>query len=298
VGKLNKKLGGLGKGLGALIPEEFEESSQINDDSREPKKININMIKANENQPRRFFDQEKIALLAESIKEHGIVQPIVLKKDNESYVIVAGERRWRAAKLLGLKEVPALVMDLTDKEVLEISLIENLQREDLNPIEEALAYKRLIDEFDLTQEELGIKVGKSRTAVTNSMRLLMLDSRVQEYLIEGVISEGHGRTLLAIHDGDIQYELAQKIIDEGLSVRQIEFLIKKISEERKSNNNQKDKDNENAALKPYLNDIKYKLENYFGTKVSLTNNKNNKGKIEIEYYSQDDLNRILEMFNV
>jgi ParB family transcriptional regulator, chromosome partitioning protein len=292
---LNKKLGGLGKGLGALIPEEYEENKEASEETKNTKKISMNMIKPNENQPRRFFDQEKINLLAESIKEHGIVQPIVLKKDNENYVIVAGERRWRAAKLLGLKEVPAVVMELTDKEVLEISLIENLQREDLNPIEEALAYKRLIEEFDLTQEELGIKVGKSRTAVTNSMRLLQLDKRVQEYLIEGIISEGHGRALLAMHDGNIQYELAQKVIDEALNVRQIEALIKKLSEEKKTGNNKKlNEINSN----PYLNDIKYKLENYFGTKVSLVNNKNNKGKIEIEYYSQDDLNRILEMFNV
>jgi ParB family transcriptional regulator, chromosome partitioning protein len=292
---LNKKLGGLGKGLGALIPEEYEENKEASEETKNTKKISMNMIKPNENQPRRFFDQEKINLLAESIKEHGIVQPIVLKKDNENYVIVAGERRWRAAKLLGLKEVPAVVMELTDKEVLEISLIENLQREDLNPIEEALAYKRLIEEFDLTQEELGIKVGKSRTAVTNSMRLLQLDKRVQEYLIEGIFSEGHGRALLAMHDGNIQYELAQKVIDEALNVRQIEALIKKLSEEKKTDNNKKLNE---INLDPYLNDIKYKLENYFGTKVSLVNNKNNKGKIEIEYYSQDDLNRILEMFNV
>jgi ParB family chromosome partitioning protein len=287
---VNKKVGGLGKGLGALIPENdtIENDNNVN-------KININLIKANEDQPRKTFDQEKISHLAESIKEHGIVQPIVLKKEGSSYTIVAGERRWRAAKLIGLKEIPAVILDLSDKQVLEISLIENLQREDLNPIEEALAYKRLIDEFQLKQEELGVKVGKSRTAVANSMRLLHLDKRVQLYLIEGVISEGHGRAILGVEDHNNQYELAQRVIDEGLSVRQTEALIKKLNESSKENQAKKDEEN---SVSPYLKDIKYKLENHFGTKVMLTNNKNNKGKIEIEYYSQDDLNRILEILNL
>lgn len=287
---MNKKLGGLGKGLGALIPENdtVENDNNVN-------RVSMNLIKANDEQPRKNFDQEKIAHLAESIKEHGVVQPIVLKKDGNNYIIVAGERRWRAAKLVGLKEIPAVVLDLSDKQVLEISLIENLQREDLNPIEEALAYKRLIDEFELKQDELGIKVGKSRTAVANSMRLLNLDKRVQVYLIEGVISEGHGRAILGVQDPNTQYELAQKVIDEGLSVRQIEGIIKKYNEDAKEKEAPKD---EEKQVNPYLKDIKYKLENHFGTKVLLTNNKNNKGKIEIEYYSQDDLNRILEILNL
>jgi ParB family chromosome partitioning protein len=284
---VNKK-GGLGKGLDALIQsnDSVEEEKHIN-------RIDINLIRANDDQPRKNFDGEKINHLAESIKDHGIIQPIVLKKDGNNYFIVAGERRWRAAKLIGLKEIPAVVLDLTDKEVLEISLIENIQREDLNPIEEALAYKRLIEEYNLTQEQLGNKLGRSRVAITNSIRLLNLDKRVQQYLIEGVISEGHGRAVLAIQDQNIQYELAQRVIDEGLTVRQLENIIKKLGEI----NNEKILEDK-SPVAPYLNDIKYKLENHFGTKVLLSNNKNNKGKIEIEYYSQDDLNRILEILNL
>lgn len=283
---MNKKYG-LGKGLGALIPD--DEISEIDSIL----KVNINLIKSNEYQPRKHFDDERIAELAQSIKEHGIIQPIVLTKDGESYTIVAGERRWRAAKLVGIKEIPAVVMELTNKQILEISLIENLQREDLNPIEEAIAFKRLIDDFELTQEALGLKLGKSRTSITNVMRLLQLDDRVKGYLIEGVISEGHGRALLGISDSTQQYEIAQKIIDEGLNVRQIESLIRDLSKEKLPKYKSDERD-----ITPYLNDIKYKLENYFGTKVLLSNSKNNKGKIEIEYYSQEDLDRIIEILNM
>jgi ParB family chromosome partitioning protein len=281
---LNKKFG-LGKGLGALIPE--QESME---DNNAVIKVSMNLIKANENQPRKNFDEEKIEQLAASIKEHGVVQPIVLKKENDTYTIVAGERRWRASKSIGLKEIPAVIMELTDKQVLEISLIENIQREDLNPIEEALAYKKLIEEFELTQEELSKRIGKSRTAVTNCLRLLNLDSRVQEYVIDGVISEGHGRTLLAVTDKDTQYTLAQTIIDESLNVRDTEKLIKNLDKEKKEKADKKKDD-------VHIIDIKDKLENYFGTKVSLINKKN-KGKIEIEYYSQDDLQRILDILKV
>lgn len=281
---------GLGKGLGALIPEEVEEKNEsVNT-------IDINLIKANDEQPRKYFDDEKIANLAQSIKEHGIIQPIVLMKEGEYYSIVAGERRWRAARSIGLKEVPAIVMELSSKQVLEISLIENIQREDLNPIEEAIAYKKLIDEFSITQEELALKIGKSRTAITNSMRLLNLDKRVQDYLIEGVITEGHGRAILGIIDKSLQYEIAQKIIDEGLSVRQIEGLIRSLNEGKEKNN--KNSDQKVELNNPYINDVKEKLEGYFGTKVQLTSNKKNKGRIEIEYYSAEDLNRILEILNI
>jgi ParB family transcriptional regulator, chromosome partitioning protein len=281
---LNKKFG-LGKGLGALIPEE-----EINPEVNAVMKIEMNLIKANDNQPRKNFDEEKIEQLAESIKEHGVVQPIVLKKEGSTYTIVAGERRWRASKSIGLKEIPAVVMDLTDKQVLEISLIENIQREDLNPIEEAIAYKKLIDEFNLTQEVLSKRIGKSRTAVTNCLRLLNLDERVQDYLIDGIISEGHGRTLLAVSDKDSQYLLAQKIIDEALNVRDTEKLIKSLGKEKKDKKG-KGKDN------IYYVDIKEKLENYFGTRVSLINKKN-KGKIEIQYYSEEDLQRILDILKL
>lgn len=281
----------LGKGLSALIPEDIEESVQSEDGKI---LVSLNKIKNDNNQPRKAFDSDKIAELTESIKTHGIIQPLILRKsEDDCYVIVAGERRWRAAKMAGLKEVPAIIMDLSEKDVLEISLIENIQRQDLNPIEEALAYRKLLNEFKLTQEDLSKRIGKSRTAITNTMRLLNLDSRVQQYIIEGIITEGHGRALLSIKDEELQYELSQKIIDENLSVRELERLVKKIAEaegkakEEKSNN----------ELNPYYKEIKNQLQNYFGTKVNLSN-KNNRGKIEIEYYSEDDLQRILDIINI
>lgn len=278
------KRSGLGKGLSALIPEELNE-----DENKSI--ISMNLIKPNSKQPRKIFDEEKLSSLAESIKEHGIIQPIVVKSVNNGYMIIAGERRWRAAKLAGLKEVPVIVMDLTDKQVLEISLIENIQREDLNPIEEALAYRRLTQEFNLKQEELSIRIGKSRVAISNTLRLLNLDDRVQDYLKEGVITEGHGRALLAVANKNLQYELSQKIIDEELTVRDIEKIIKDIN-----------KDNTiievNKPINPYYNEIKEKLQNYFDTKVNINFKKNNKGKIEIEYYSEEDLQRILDMMKI
>lgn len=279
----------LGKGLSALIPEEMEEAREINNNTL----ISINKIKSDSEQPRKAFDSEKIAELTESIKTHGIIQPLILRKDAEDrYVIVAGERRWRAAKLAGLKEVPAIIMELSDRDILEISLIENIQRQDLNPIEEALAYKKLLNDFGITQEELSKRIGKSRVVISNTMRLTNLDSRVQQYLIEGIITEGHGKVLLTIDDGQIQYELAQQVIDEKLSVRELERLIKRISE--KKNDSVNSIDNE---INPYYKDIKNQLQNYFGTKVNISN-KRNKGKIEIEYYSEDDLQRILDIINM
>lgn len=277
----------LGKGLGALIPDEVEKN-------KDDKKllISLNKIKNNSDQPRKAFDNEKIAELAESIKHHGIIQPLIVRESGENYIIVAGERRWRAAKMAGLKEVPAIIMELTNEDVLEISLIENIQRQDLNPIEEAFAYKKLLSEFNITQVELSRRIGKSRTAITNTVRLINLDERVQSYLIDGIISEGHGRTLLSISDSEIQYELAQKVIDDKLSVRELERLTKRLSVENTRDN--KEKQNK---LNPYYNDIKEKLQDHFGTKVSLSNKKN-KGKIEIEYYSEEDLQRILDIINL
>lgn len=277
----------LGKGLGALIPEELEIKEEQSNDKM---LISINLIRSNENQPRKAFDDEKIAELAESIKHHGIVQPIILKRDKEDYIIVAGERRWRAAKLLGLKEVPAVVMDLTDKQVLEIALIENIQRENLNPIEEAIAYKQLLNEFNLTQEELSKRIGKSRVSITNTMRLMNLNINVQQYIIDGVISEGHGRVLLGISDEDLQYEIAQKVIDEKLSVRELESIVKSLNKEKNDIVKQRE-------LNPYYKDITNRLQDYFGTKVNISS-KNNKGKIQIEYYSEEDLQRILEIINL
>lgn len=295
---MSKKFG-LGKGLNALIPEDtilssLENKTEKNQEIKEKGSIliDINLIKSNEDQPRKSFDDEKIMELAESIKSNGIIQPLILRKDNNEYIIVAGERRWRAAKSIGIKEVPAIIMDLTEKQVLEISLIENIQREDLNSIEEAVAYKKLISDFNLTQEELSKRIGKSRVTITNTLRLLNLSADVQQYIIEGVISEGHGRALLGITDSKLQCELAQSVIDDKLSVRELEILIKKLK-----TSSSRTKTNSTKEANPYYKDITYKLENYFGTKVNITN-KNNKGKIEIEYYSEEDLQRILEIINL
>ena len=291
---MSKKFG-LGKGLNALIPDEV--SNNINSKKENNKDgvalIDINLIKNNNEQPRKLFDDEKILELAESIKHNGIIQPIILRKVDSKYVIVAGERRWRAAKLIGLKEVPSIIMELTDKQVMEISLIENIQRQDLNAIEEANAYKKLISEFNLTQEELSKRLGKSRTAITNTMRLLNLSEGVKQYLIEGVISEGHGRALLSINEANLQCEVAQKVIDDKLSVRELEKFIKYCKEKKVAKPHKK----ENEELNPYYKDITERLQGYFGTKVNISN-KNNKGKIEIEYYSDEDLQRILDIIKL
>lgn len=292
---MSKKFG-LGKGLNALIPEytvilEPKKGKDKNDDNGYSL-IDINLIKSNESQPRKLFDDEKIMELAESIKSNGIIQPLILRKDKDEYIIVAGERRWRAAKYIGIKEIPSVIMDLTEKQILEISLIENIQREDLNSIEEAIAYKKLITDFDLTQEQLSKRIGKSRVAITNTMRLLNLSEDVQQYIIEGVISEGHGRALLAITDSKLQCELAQNVIDDKLSVRELEFLIRKLKTKSEPSKSKAKKE-----TNPYYKEVIEKLENYFGTKVNVTN-KNNKGKIEIEYYSEEDLQRILEIINL
>lgn len=292
---MSKKFG-LGKGLNALIPEdtvilEPKKGKDKNDDNGYSL-IDINLIKSNESQPRKSFDDEKIMELAESIKSNGIIQPLILRKDKDEYIIVAGERRWRAAKYIGIKEIPSVIMDLTEKQILEISLIENIQREDLNSIEEAIAYKKLISDFDLTQEQLSKRIGKSRVAITNTMRLLNLSEDVQQYIIEGVISEGHGRALLAITDSKLQCGLAQNVIDDKLSVRELEFLIRKLKTKSEPSKSKAKKE-----TNPYYKEVIEKLENYFGTKVNVTN-KNNKGKIEIEYYSEEDLQRILEIINL
>ena len=278
----------MGKGLSSLIPEnDFQDS-----DNDQVINIDINLIKPNKDQPRKHFDNEKLIELANSIKEHGIIQPIVVRKEDKVYVIIAGERRWRAAKLLNLKEVPVIIKELSDVEVVQISLIENIIREDLNPIEEATAYKRLLDDFNLTQEEISKQVSKSRSAIANSLRLLNLDERIQGYLIEGVLSEGHGRTILSLENKDDQYIVAQKVIDENLNVRQTELLVRNYYKSNDKKETIRKEDN------IYYKDIKSKLENHFNTKVSISNNSKNKGKIEIEYYSQEDLQRIIEILNI
>ncbi|MDF2674280.1 MAG: ParB/RepB/Spo0J family partition protein [Clostridiales bacterium] len=282
------KRSALGKGLGALIPEVDEKKLDINKNGI--LEVDINYIAPNEKQPRKNFDEEKLNILSQSIKEKGVIQPILVTKDGEYYTIIAGERRWRAAKLAGLKKIPVIEKKLSAIEVMEISLIENLQREDLNPMEEAMAYKRLVDEFSLTQEEISRRVGKSRPAIANSLRLLNLDSRVRNYIVDGTLSEGHGRVLVSLDNMELQYEVAKKIIDESLNVRQTEKLIKRLNENRPVSKKSEQKE-------IYIKEIEEKFKNALGTKVCI-NKTRKKGKIEIEYYSEDDLQRILDILNL
>lgn len=275
----------LGKGLDSLIPENIK--VEKNESAGKELLIRISDIEPNKEQPRKKFDEDALNELAESIKQYGIIQPIVVTKPkNGFYEIIAGERRWRAAKLAGLKEVPVIIKDYSDIEIVEIALIENIQRENLNPIEEAIAYKRLLTEFNLKQDEVAERVSKSRVAITNSMRLLNLDERVQEILINEMISMGHARALLGIEDGDEQYNLAMRVFDEKLSVRDIEKIVK-----AKNNKKKVEKPKEKEVL---YQDLEEKLKSIFGTKVTI-NNKGNKGKIEIEYYSKEDLERIYDL---
>ena len=269
---------GLGKGLSALISSEMSEENQI-------KMISINSIEPNKEQPRKYFDEDKLEELASSIKEHGIIQPLIVKQEEDYYVIVAGERRWRAARLAGLKEIPVIIQDYTTKELMEISLIENIQREDLNAIEEAKAYKTLMNQFSLTQEELAGRIGKSRPAIANTLRLLQLDEKIQELIIQGEITEGHGRAILRLPDKEAQLALAKKIIKDHLSVRETE---KKVDEMLKKPKKKTIKDEKEVIYKEIVD----KIKNILGTKVQITRGKK-KGKIEIEYYNENDLERIL-----
>ena len=268
---------GLGKGLSALIPE----SDDQND--KGIIELKITEVEPNENQPRRDFNQEALNSLAESIKEHGVVQPIIVRKADEGYQIVAGERRWRAARLAGVKTIPAVIKDYSDGQILEIALIENIQREDLNPIEEANAYKALMDEHDLSQDDIAKRLGKSRPAIGNSLRLLNLHDEIKDFLVEGKITAGHARALLGIEDNKKQIDMAKRIIEEGLNVRQVE----KIASKKNVKNVPKEKSAE-------IIELEEKLRNFFGTKVNLVHSKK-RGKIEIEYYSIDDLERILNL---
>ena len=287
---------GLGKGLNSLFNEEDieEVTSDITKSSEgDIKKVRMSLIEPNKKQPRRHFDEEKITALADSIKEHGLIQPIIITpSDNNMYKIVAGERRWRAAKKANLKEIPAVIRKYSEEQVAEIALIENLQRENLNPIEEAKAYEQLYNTYGLKQDEIAASVSKSRTAITNIMRLLKLDERVQNMVIENLISSGHGRTLLSIDDGDMQYQLAEKILDENLSVREAEKLVKCILEHK---DNKKNVEEESSQEKSMIDFFENKMKDILGSKVVIKNKKNNKGKIEIEYYSKDELERIIDL---
>ena len=292
---------GLGKGLDALIPEESSRKVIANPKKetviekvikKEEVMMKVSDIEPNREQPRKHFDEDALLELSESIKQFGIIQPLIVQKRANYYEIIAGERRWRAAKMAGLKEVPVIVKNYTEQQIVEISLIENIQREDLNPIEEAQAYKRLLTEFHMKQDELAERVSKSRTAITNSMRLLKLDERIQQMVIDDMISSGHARALLSIENKDVQYTLAVRIFDEKLSVREVEKLVKKIQTEEPEKNKENDKRDDSFIYK----DIEEKMKLILGTKVCVTHKKNNKGKIEIEYYSNEELERLIEMF--
>ena len=285
---------GLGKGLDLLIPNTVGETKKEKEKSKTKEDagqvvVKITQVEPNREQPRKNFDEDSLQELADSIKQFGLLQPILVQDKEDHYEIIAGERRWRAAKLAGLKEVPVIIRKYSKQEIVEISLIENIQREDLNPIEEAQAYKRLLNEFHLKQDEVAERVSKSRTAVTNSMRLLKLCDEVQQMLIDDMISTGHARALLAVEDPEEQYALAQKIFDEKLSVREVEKLVKDIKKPEKP------KKKEDETLKAIYSDIGEKLKQRLSTKVTVSAKGNGAGKIEIEFYNHDDLDRLLEM---
>lgn len=287
---------GLGKGLGSLFSE--EDVKQVTAEVSETKEgdistIRMSLIEPNKDQPRRHFDEEKIAALAESIKEHGLVQPIIITPaKNGMYKIVAGERRWRAAKKVNLKEIPAVVRTYNDEQVAEIALIENLQRENLNPIEEALGYNLLMEEFDLTQEVVSQRVGKSRSAVANSLRLLSLEEEIQELLINGNLTSGHARAVLSLEDKELRKALSKRIVEDNLNVRQAEALAKQLQKKAPQK-----KEKVKTAYDIELEKIQTDLSTAMGTKVKI-NHTPKKGKIEIEYYGNDDLERVLEFFKI
>ena len=289
------KKGGLGKGIDSLITDKVKanipQDIQIDEKNKPILSLNITKVEPNREQPRKNFDEDALQELSESIKQFGILQPLLVQDKKTYFEIIAGERRWRAAKLAGLKEVPVIIKDLSDQEIVEISLIENIQRENLNPIEEAWAYKKLLTEFNLKQDEVADRVSKSRAAVTNSMRLLKLDERVQQMVIEDMISTGHARALLPLGDNDKQYSTAQKIFDERMSVRDTEKLIKKIQSEKEE---QKKVEKKSLQYDAVYADLEEKLKAIVGTKVSIHQKNKDAGKIEIEYYNLDDLERITD----
>lgn len=288
---------GLGKGLGVLIKDDTLISNNIKIEDNNYNKIievDINKILVDKSQPRKYFNDETLDELALSIKNVGIISPIIVKKKEEFYEIISGERRFKAAKKLKLKKIPIIIKDCDDLVSLEISLIENIQREDLNPIEEALTYKTFQEKFNLNQEQIAEKVGKNRTTITNSLRLLKLDNRIQDFIIELKLSQGHARALLPIENKDLQFEIAEKIIKEQLNVRQTEELVKKILEKDSVQKISKEKEEDYIKKQLYI-DISKQLNEILGTKVNIKNNKN-KGKIEIEYYSEEELDRLFCLF--
>ena len=309
---------GLGRGLDALFPDKktaskenevkftaklekktepavkvrnVKERTEAPRQKKVPMMIKISMVEPNPNQPRKQFDEDALLELSESVKQYGILQPLLVSDKKDYYEIIAGERRWRAAKLAGLKEVPVIVKEFSEQELVEISLIENIQREDLNAVEEAMAYKRLMDEFHLKQDGIADRVGKSRTAVTNSMRLLKLSAKVQQMLIDEMITAGHARAILAVSDMEKQESLAMRVFDEKLSVRETEKLVKAVLAPPKEN-----KPHSYSAEDVAYENLEEKMKSIMGTKVLIHRKKNDKGKIEIEYYSRDELERIIDLF--
>ena len=301
---------GLGKGLGAIFGEDVVKENKEETEKKAKAKaeakaaeemdekgrilmLKLDLVQPNKEQPRKTFDEEKINELAESIKNYGVLQPLLVQKKDSFYEIIAGERRWRAAKAAGLKEVPAVLKEYSKQEAMEISLIENVQRADLNPIEEALGYRQLIDEFGLTQEEIAVRVAKSRTAITNTMRLLKLDEQIQNMLVQGVITSGHARALLSLEDTQMQLKAAKEILDKKLSVRETERLVKRLQKEASGEKKEEKKKDETLAL--IYQNLEDRMKSVMGTKVSIHNKDKNKGRIEIEYYSEAELERIVEM---
>ena len=293
---MNEKKRGLGRGLNALIntgsdTENNKENTKENHEYKEVF-INISLVEPNRNQPRKEFDKESLSELANSIKQYGILQPIIVQKNGDMYEIIAGERRWRAAKEAGLTEVPVIVRDYDKQKVMEISIIENIQREDLNPIEEAMAYQSLMEEYGLKHDELAEKVSKNRSTITNSMRLLKLSKNIQQMLIDGKISTGHAKVLLSVEDINEQEKIAQELIDKSLSVRELEKLVKKHTKPRKKKD---DKDDKDYSL--FYREYEDRLKDILGTKVQINTKDKNKGRIEIDYYSAAELERIVELLN-
>ena len=283
------KKSGLGKGLDTLIPNNNAGQSILKEKKGNGEFLPINKVEPNRDQPRRKFEEDALLELAESIKQFGVIQPLLVQKKKDYYEIIAGERRWRASKIAGLKEVPVIIREYSKEEAVEVSLIENIQRENLNAIEEAMAYKRLLEEFSLKQDEVAERVSKSRTAVTNAMRLLKLSDKVQQMVIDELISTGHARALLAVEDEEQQGILAERIFDENLSVRDVEKLMKSLKQQEEARKKEKP---EHMFL---YEEIENRLKDIIGTKVNVNPRKNGKGKIEIEYYSTEELDRIFEL---
>jgi len=304
---------GLGKGLGAIFGDEVMESAAEEQEKKnhpKPEQVNVkaekkeeetevgremflklSSIEPNHNQPRMEFREESLMELAESMKEYGVLQPLLVQKKGDFYEIIAGERRWRAAKLAGLKEVPVVIREYTKQQSMEIALIENVQREDLNPIEEAKAYQKLMQEFGLKQEEIATRVAKNRVTITNSMRLLKLDNRVQDMLIQNQITGGHARALLAVDDPELQFQIAGRIVAENLSVREVEKLVKSLSKKKEP----KEKKEEDESIFLIFRELEDRMKTAMGTKVSINRKDSNKGRVEIEYYSEAELERIVEL---